>query len=275
MAMKRNWTVLLVAAAVLAGASSAWATHNPHLGRFMQRDPLGYPDGMNGYQYEGSEPVSQADPDGRRKVKVGVLAGWYKKELKNALGQARVCFKLVASECSCYEDVEHWTIGEVNLLVKLAITLDPEKDTSHSKDGVYGHEQRHVKMMRAAITRYREHLEKKLGLLEAHEFKTEGACQKGRKKLLDLDGRYYSGFARMLSVIAGGARTAKQRTMFPWAPRKGHQRGFWHATTDKEEEMGHPRDKTEYDPSRPAGESKGDGLPLKRKDGWICSSPHD
>ena len=66
MAMKRNWTVLLVAAAVLAGASSAWATHNPHLGRFMQRDPLGYPDGMNGYEYCGSAPVSLVDPSGAK-----------------------------------------------------------------------------------------------------------------------------------------------------------------------------------------------------------------
>ena len=68
MAMKRNWTVFLVAAAVLAGASSAWATHNPHLGRFMQRDPLGYPDGMNGYQGCRSQPVSLTDPAGTMPV---------------------------------------------------------------------------------------------------------------------------------------------------------------------------------------------------------------
>ena len=92
MAMKRNWTVLLVAAAVLAGASSAWATHNPHLGRFMQRDPGGegvrkegrflmeagaapavplidmmapYNDGMMLYQLGASAPTVNGDPTGR------------------------------------------------------------------------------------------------------------------------------------------------------------------------------------------------------------------
>jgi RHS repeat-associated protein len=41
-------------------------TLNPHLGRFNQRDPLGYPDGMNGYEYEGSSPIGRLDPGGRK-----------------------------------------------------------------------------------------------------------------------------------------------------------------------------------------------------------------
>lgn len=39
-------------------------TLNPNLGRFMQRDPLGYPDGMNAYEYVGGEPVNSVDPSG-------------------------------------------------------------------------------------------------------------------------------------------------------------------------------------------------------------------
>jgi len=66
--MKRNWTVL-VAAAVLAGASSAWATHNPHLGRFMQRDPLGYVDGMSSHGYQTGSPLGHLDPGGRKRIK--------------------------------------------------------------------------------------------------------------------------------------------------------------------------------------------------------------
>jgi RHS repeat-associated protein len=38
---------------------------NPTLGRFMQRDPLGYVDGMSVYQYVGSNPLSRRDSMGR------------------------------------------------------------------------------------------------------------------------------------------------------------------------------------------------------------------
>lgn len=34
------------------------------LGRFLQRDPLGYADGLNLYEYAGSNPPNRHDPDG-------------------------------------------------------------------------------------------------------------------------------------------------------------------------------------------------------------------
>ena len=40
--------------------------YHPRLGRFMQRDPLRYVDGMNLYQYVKSNPLRYSDPDGRR-----------------------------------------------------------------------------------------------------------------------------------------------------------------------------------------------------------------
>ena len=37
---------------------------SPKLGRFLQRDPMGYVDGMNLYEYVGSNPITHVDPRG-------------------------------------------------------------------------------------------------------------------------------------------------------------------------------------------------------------------
>jgi RHS repeat-associated protein len=38
--------------------------YSPTLGRFLQTDPIGYDDGLNWYNYVGSDPLSSTDPNG-------------------------------------------------------------------------------------------------------------------------------------------------------------------------------------------------------------------
>jgi hypothetical protein len=61
-------SVLLIALVALAGvlptADRASAYYNPGLGRFMQRDPLGYVDGLSLYQYEQANTIRFLDAAG-------------------------------------------------------------------------------------------------------------------------------------------------------------------------------------------------------------------
>lgn len=47
-------------------------TYHPTLGTFIERDPIGYGDGMNLYEYVGSNPVNFVDPMGLASVRTDV-----------------------------------------------------------------------------------------------------------------------------------------------------------------------------------------------------------
>ena len=49
---------------VLAMSDVAFAQYHAGVGRFLQRDPIGYHDGMNLYQFVGGNPVGRVDPFG-------------------------------------------------------------------------------------------------------------------------------------------------------------------------------------------------------------------
>ncbi len=64
MVIRRPLTLTIVLLALMPLLPEARAFHHPRLGRFMQRDPWGYVDGGNLYQYVRSAPVNYVDRDG-------------------------------------------------------------------------------------------------------------------------------------------------------------------------------------------------------------------
>ena len=71
---KRNLLAILVGLlAVTVITNDAWAVYHAGTGRFMQRDPAGYVDGMSLYEYSGSGPAGHVDPYGTgRKTSIRV-----------------------------------------------------------------------------------------------------------------------------------------------------------------------------------------------------------
>ena len=60
----KTLAVLVCIAAITIAATDASAYLHPRLGRFMQRDPKGYVDGMSLYEYVNSRPTRYVDPQG-------------------------------------------------------------------------------------------------------------------------------------------------------------------------------------------------------------------
>jgi len=49
--------------------------YNPHIGRFMQTDPVGYGDGINWYAYCRNNPLSFLDPSGYASISISIPLG--------------------------------------------------------------------------------------------------------------------------------------------------------------------------------------------------------
>ena len=95
-----------------------WArAYSPHLGRWLQRDPLGYVDGVGLYEYAISDPVGFVDPAGLRIDKVVVYlpkSGFYRIYLHVYDSQGNYLDTVVIKnpnddhEVAEAEQVAHW-----------------------------------------------------------------------------------------------------------------------------------------------------------------------
>ncbi|MBL4697774.1 MAG: hypothetical protein JKX70_02970 [Phycisphaerales bacterium] len=72
--MMRRLMILMVAVIGMLG-SDAFATYDMGLGRWLQKDPAGYVDGMNSYEVVGSSPTSYSDSFGLARHVIA-LEGW-------------------------------------------------------------------------------------------------------------------------------------------------------------------------------------------------------
>jgi len=65
--MQRNWIIFSgIILVSLAYANSVQAFQHPGMGRFLQRDPAGYADGADLYEYASSRPSTSRDPTGKQ-----------------------------------------------------------------------------------------------------------------------------------------------------------------------------------------------------------------
>jgi hypothetical protein len=72
--MNKNWIQLMVLVGMVLYGSQAQAYYNPQAGRFIQRDPLGYADGMNLYEYVRGNPPRYTDATGSFSAEIAASA---------------------------------------------------------------------------------------------------------------------------------------------------------------------------------------------------------
>jgi uncharacterized protein RhaS with RHS repeats len=112
------------AIAILAGG--AQATYHPTTGRFLERDPDGYVDGQNQYEYVRSNPETKTDPSGTQSVPAtGVVTAAEVGAAEAALATARASGNPAAIQATCSR--LQTAIDRLNQFVSL-ITKTPLKD---------------------------------------------------------------------------------------------------------------------------------------------------
>jgi hypothetical protein len=161
--------------------------------------------------------------------------------------------------------------------------MNPDNVKKSDRDGVYGHEKRHVNMMKRALDHFRKAIEKAFSDLEkratSKEFASVDKCEKVRsraqkaKKLQDETKKAFA-VVKYIGESGGKVMPEKMARHFPGVSNpitNPENRGFHHAENKAEEDMGHPIDGKLYPSGEDPGEPQGEGLPVDSSDGWISS----
>lgn len=226
-------TVVLVVA-IVGLADTAKAFYHPSVGRWVQRDPIGYQDGMSLCEYEGSEPCYHLDPDGLAEVTITVLPGWYREPGLTVPGQTRYGCR-VTGKCVCVDDPppKKWKMVDSKADCQIAITMNPDRfrgakdrdENPVTPEGVFGHEQKHAQRTQSEMQRLSPQITTTLQEAERIDFQTEELCV-----------HWLNNLRRSVQSVLGNA-----------AERAGK-----HASDDpndnREENDGWPVDKKQYPP---------------------------
>ena len=90
----KSFAVLGGVAVIAIFAADGSAYYHPRLGRFLQRDPGGYVDGMNLYEYVSGAPITWVDPSGNQGMEVRPLQGLETFTEKVTLHTTTRCFHI-------------------------------------------------------------------------------------------------------------------------------------------------------------------------------------
>jgi len=97
--------------------------YSPTLGRWIQQDPLGYPDGMSSYAYENSQPTMGLDPLGMSLVSWSTtkIPKWANKTHGQEFAdtEARVDGQ---SQCTCNEATGKFQFTHISITLVITIT---------------------------------------------------------------------------------------------------------------------------------------------------------
>jgi RHS repeat-associated protein len=90
-------------------------TYSPTLGRFIETDPLGMPDGTNRYAYVGGNPISRTDPSGLLTITAGGslrIPGWLKYVIPGFIGSGGsvgIAIQLTKNGSFCPDVGAYWS----------------------------------------------------------------------------------------------------------------------------------------------------------------------